>query len=417
MKQLLLFFLLCAITRLGAAQQCAFNLTSQKQVNDVAASGCTTALSLAIYGGSNASTDPDKIVDLSPLSCITAVTGGVYISVGDLTSLQGLANIRTIGGNLTINSATSNPSLGVNSFQSLESVTGDVTIFNSSGLTAIAGFPSLRTARTVSITRNPALESITGFNALQATGLFSISQCTALRSINGFINLATLVGPTSQEPSQFNISNNPALQEILGFTSLSTVDNFSLTQNDALQQIPSFANLRKVGNLVIQNCGRLTTIPGFSGGLQVNVCNVVANPLLQKIPGFNRLRVWQQLNINNNPALQKVSGFNNGSPAVVNIDTNPGLTVISGFRNTVFSSNYIYVQNNALLDSISGFGGDDAPYVIYVRNNPRLRGIEGALHIDPTSRCQFYLFKITPAGRLCAAVDLQLSAAEGFGLF
>ncbi|WP_165370488.1 T9SS type A sorting domain-containing protein [Hymenobacter persicinus] len=374
MKQLLLIFLLCAVSRFAAAQPCAFNLTSQTQVNNVAASGCTTALSLTIYGGSNASTDPDKIVDLTPLSGITAVLGGVYVSVSDLTSLQGLANIRTIGGNFSISSATTNPNLGINSFQSLESVGGDLAILDCPRLTAIAGFPLLRSARTVTITRNPLLGGINGFNALQSTSLFFISQCAALRSINGFANLSTLVGPNSREPSQFSISNNPALEEIIGFGSLSSVDYFSITFNNTLQRLAAFNNLRNVTSMIVQDCNRLTTLAGFNGGLQANTCIVARNSLLQDIPGFSGLRV-QQLNVNNNPVLLNVTGFNNSTSEVVNIDTNPGLTVISGFRSAAFT-NYISVQNNTQLDSIAGFRGASSPTIIYIRNNPRLRGIE-----------------------------------------
>jgi hypothetical protein len=211
MKQLLLLFWLCALAQLAAAQPCAFYLTSQKQVDAVAASGCTTAESLAIYGGRASDPNPDKITDLTPLSGITAVNGNVVLNLYDVTNLQGLANIRTIGGNMTIGSATSAVELGIHSFQSLESIGGDLTIYDSDGITAIEGFPLLRTVRNFTITRNRALGVLTGFNALRTTALFSISECAALRSISGFANLTNLVPPSSREPSQFNINNNPAL--------------------------------------------------------------------------------------------------------------------------------------------------------------------------------------------------------------
>ena len=87
----------------------------------------------------------DRIIDLSPLSNITEVTGDVIIDGGaaadGLTSLKGLRQLQTIGGSFTISNHSALTALGI--FPSLQSIGGSFRVFGNSVLTNLGGFSNL----------------------------------------------------------------------------------------------------------------------------------------------------------------------------------------------------------------------------------------------------------------------------------
>ena len=87
----------------------------------------------------------DRIIDLSPLSNITEVTGDVIIDGGaadnGLINLNGLRQLQTIGGSFTISNHSALTSL--DTFPSLQSIGGSFRVFGNSALTNLGGFANL----------------------------------------------------------------------------------------------------------------------------------------------------------------------------------------------------------------------------------------------------------------------------------
>jgi len=240
------------------------------------------------------------------------------------------------------------------------------------GITAVSGFPLLRSARNITITRNNALGSISGLNSLQTANRIDITQCRSLNSIGGFANLTSLVPASAQEPAALNITGNLALQTIPSFPSLSSLETISIMYNDALQQVTGFNSLRNGRSVYIGNNAALTTISGFNGGVSLtSAANITTNQLLQSITGFNGMRGAQECSVHHNPSLLDIAGFNNGAMTNAVVSTNNALTSVTGFRNSDFAG-YIQVASNPQLDTLSGFTGPRAPVGIYLTANPRL---------------------------------------------
>src|SRR5690606_21357464 len=151
-------------------------LSSQMDVNNFLVNypSCTELTSLIIVGSG--------ITNLSPLSNITSVSGGVYISNISATSLNGLHNLITVGGTLDINN---NPAL--------QSV--DLPVLQSSGF--------------LKISNNDQLQSLAGLSGLVSVGgIIHIDENNALTDIKGLKN----IDPTTIGGSEgLYIVNNTSL--------------------------------------------------------------------------------------------------------------------------------------------------------------------------------------------------------------
>ncbi|TGE18912.1 hypothetical protein [Hymenobacter elongatus] len=383
MKQLLLVLCLFAFAHKARAQACNLNLTTQTQVDAIAQAGCVTIQNLSVYGGIR-NVSIDGIYDLSPLAFITEVAGAVSLVMNDLPTIQGLANINTIGGGLYIQNATSLGSVGVGGFSSLRSIGQDLIIINNTSLTNIAGFAQLQSARSVTISQNSELGNVTGLNALSRTGALSITQCPKLRTITGLNNLVTVQGIPTVPPTQLPepvvaISDNPSLEQLTGLTSLATAGNLTIGTNPALKELAGFNNLRSLTGLYIGGNTAMTTLSGFNGGLVLGgtgIVNINTNARLTSITGFRGLNV-QSLSIHTNNGLKEIPGFASSKGLNVGVSGNPALESVAGFGNSQFTGT-VQVDNNAQLQRITGFSSPTAPRFITVSGNPLLTSIASA---------------------------------------
>ncbi|MCB2406474.1 T9SS type A sorting domain-containing protein [Hymenobacter lucidus] len=388
MKHLLLLALLVGVT-FGARAQCNATLTTQAEVNAFGATGCTTVSVLSIRGGTPTSTD--GIYDLTPLSNITTVTGSVVLILNDLTNIQGLDNIATIGGELDITTATSLTELSINAgpssaFRGLVSVGSYVIISDNPSLTSISGFFRLRNSKTIQITRNNRLAGISGFNVLQTTAVLSITSCPALRSITGFNNVTTLVPDATFPATELVIAENRALENILGFTSFTATDQFSIYNNKSLRELAGFNNLRRVKSLNISNDSAMASISGFNGPLVIDGnLSINTHARLTTISGFAGVRATAAY-INSNERLLTISGFDGSRIGSLDIGYNASLRTISGF-NDAESTNYIQVTSNPKLGRVRGFGGlnMNAPRRITIGDSDSLTSLNEAFRYSSYS--------------------------------
>lgn len=222
--------------------------------------------------------------DLSPLNGLTHITRALVISGTELTDINGLTGLVSVGNFIQIGgeNAPGNPQLqNISGLNNLISVGGGIIII-----------------------KNPSLTGITGFNALaQVGGAFDVRQNANLTNIEGFVNLITIGG--------YSYINDTKAVSIAGLSNLQNIGSFLILDNNANLISTSFlSNLTTVGGgMAIRNNAQLQSLNGLSKLTSVggNVLLILNNTVLSDIStlqNVNPATISEQgLIIQNNPAL------------------------------------------------------------------------------------------------------------------
>jgi len=193
------------------------------------------------------------------------VEGAVTIKGEDITNLNGLSFLTSIGGSLSI---IENPSL-----------------------TGLSGLENLTSVRTINIQKNPALTSITG------------------------------LGNVTSSIKHLRIIDNDALTKLVGLEGLKTVMSVvAIIDNDALVNLKGLDNLDSItsymfegGELIIESNNALINLNGLESltfldeGIEdyPSRISIENNDALLSLQGIESIEVEsvQVLSINNNPSL------------------------------------------------------------------------------------------------------------------
>ena len=232
------------------------------------------------------------ITDLSPLSQITTIDGGMLInftlglqnltgldnltSVGGdlkirdtyvLTDLTGLSNLTTVGGMLEIYRNYDLPSL--NGLGSVVSTGGDLRIAICTELTDLQGLESLVTVGGIlSVDDNPVLVSMNGLSPSTVGGGLWVRDnplLTDLSAASGLTSLGTYL-------SLQNNASLSSLEDLSGITSLSTY--LRVEDSPLLTDLSPLAGIDpgSITQLLLQN------LPGVSDCALANICAYLALP-------------------------------------------------------------------------------------------------------------------------------------------
>jgi len=160
----------------------------------------------------------------------TEIIGDVFI-IGDITNLDGLAQLNSFGGELLID-GTSLVDLG-----GLENITSIGTTFF--------------------ITMNQSLENVDALSQLNSVGgMLFISDNSAIESLAGLQSVATI-------GDNLDISNSPLLTDI-GFESLTSVGGYlNISINPLLTDISKLSTLTQIGGMLYLD--RNTTLTSLNG--------------------------------------------------------------------------------------------------------------------------------------------------------
>ena len=309
---------------------------------------------------------------------LTEVTVDLHIETADLTDLDSLASLTTVGNNFKIhnNAALANidglaslTSVGnnfeihgnavlanVDGLASLTSVGYWLEFHDNAALTNVDGLSSVtHIGEDLQFHNNASLTNIDGVASLTTVGCcIEIYDNPALTNIDGLASLLTV-------PNDLEILNNDALTNLDGLASLQIVyDAFKIHNNDVLTDIDKVAALTRVGNdFEIINNAALVNIPDFplltelGGELRIQ-----DNPVLQNVDGFPVLETIEDyLEITNNPSLQTISGF----PLLKSIGedlefkSNVSLMTISGFSSLKTIDDDFEIEKNTILRTIDAF--------------------------------------------------------------
>jgi len=295
------------------------------------------------------------------------IGGGSY-------DLSGFNNLKSVRVNLEFKNTTLT-SLTTN-FQTLESVGGDLKIYQNNELESIAGVTNLSLiSGEFEIKDNLALLNLGDFPSLiQVAGgnmnftrndlLTSIGKFGSLTKINGEFRIDLDANNTLTEFSGFNALKS--VQGILlggmtevnisGFNNIETIDGFlafglinEVTGFESLNHIEGELNLLATFFEDLRILDQLQTI---GGNLDIRV-----NDNLTSLNGLEQLTsVGGDFNIYGNEALVNLVGSNNLSTlgGAINIERNFNLKTISGF-NTIQSMKELLITETGSIESLTGF--------------------------------------------------------------
>lgn len=198
------------------------------------------------------------ITDLSPLRDLQEVKDYLLISDSSLETLQGLNNLKRVGGYL-----------GISYNQKLKSLEG------LEGLHTIIGILSIYT--------NPELVDLAPLESVESIGEIRIGANEKLRNIRLLLNASYV--------DHIYIYDNPSLEVVEGFEKLKNIKyDLEIYKNPNLISIPKFEELISVSyGLYINRNNKLKNIDfpkleSITYGLEI-----IANPMLTELTGFNNL--------------------------------------------------------------------------------------------------------------------------------
>jgi hypothetical protein len=228
---------------------------------------------LVAVGGDLMVWENDALVTLS-LPALQHVAGSVSLyDDGALTSLQGLAELRTVGGDLSVNRMD-----GLVSLQGLESlrrVGGKLYVFHDVALASLQGLDNL--------------ELVGG--AVQLWELYALTDATlpALHTAGGRLDLF----------------ENDALVSV-SMPLLERLGGYEVHHCDALPDAGSFPSLSSTGDVTLQYDEALASLDGLSMLTRVELVTLKAMPALSSLQGLASLSSAGALLVSGAPVLPQI---------------------------------------------------------------------------------------------------------------
>jgi len=256
--------------------------------------------SLISVGGELAILDGAVLPNLDGLNSLTSVDGGVAI-LGNavLPNLDGLSGLSSVGGGLVISGNASLDNL--DSLPGVTSLGGSLEISGNAVLTSLGGLSGLASiAGGLSIRNNTALASLDGFSSLTSVGGgFAIRMQGALRSLEGLRNLTSVGG-------DLIIEGNASLTSLDEFHRVTTVRTLTIEDNDRLPTLHGLNGITSVGgDFVIRGNAALTSLVALGEIASISGHMIIEdNTMLPSLDGLSGITsVGGDVRINGNPAL------------------------------------------------------------------------------------------------------------------
>lgn len=308
----------------------------------------------------------DTITGLSLEGCMLPSTVGLESVIhirqdlfvntcNQLTNLDGLANLKTIGRNLTVEE--------VNSFRAfalpnLEEIGRELTVTLNESLESMEGLENLKTVGDLTITFNPTLANVDGLNRLTTIDKnVNISSNPTLLNFDGFESLTTIGG-------RFDVEENDLLESITGWDNMV----FDSTSSGAIKRNPLLSVCNTMGL-----CNYLTDI---GEPFQSNIffsenafgCNSKVEVYVSCIPGLclpygaeytkqseidnflleNSDCIWAYTDISiSGSDISNLDGFTNLDSISGNLELNnlDNLTDLNGFSNLRIVENMFQISD------------------------------------------------------------------------
>jgi hypothetical protein len=206
----------------------------------------------------------NNITNLNGLNAVTSIGGNLNISGSAITSLAGLENLHFVGGDIDLSDNDSLSSLmglesidsiggslifhsndmltQIDQLESLNYLGGSLTIIANDALSSVEGLHNLNyIGRGIDVEANYALTSLEGLNNIDSIrGNFKLYSCV-LTEISGLQNISFIGGSLTLIHVEY-LTNLDALENL---TSIG--ENVSIASNDSLSSLSGLKNLNSIG--------------------------------------------------------------------------------------------------------------------------------------------------------------------------
>ena len=366
-----------------------YSLTTQAQVDALGATGCSH------IRGNLEIRDSSDITNLDALTNITSLGGHLWIGDNSsLTNVHGLANLTSpnpvYGSNIDFVRVEMNPALvALHGLENINSVEAFVRIIENDALTNVDGLANLASLGVdLGVIGNDALTNLDGLSKLSSIGGYtgrddgsiSIYGNDALTNLDGLAGLARLGGYLS-------ISLNNALANLDGLSNLTSVGSFMYVQeNPSLANVDGLAKLSRVGGLLtIRSNDALGNLDGLAGLLSVGDHLIIeGNDTIADVNGLTSLTsVGDYLHIRSNAALTNLDGLSNLSTLAgdLYIENNSALISIDGLAN-ITPNGEVWISRNAALTNLDGLANANAVGKLLIELNDALSNLDGLANIS-----------------------------------
>jgi hypothetical protein len=226
----------------------------------------------------------------------TQITGIVAImNGGNITNLNGLCNVTSIGQSFEIEGDSLTNLSGLSS---LTSIGVDLLIYKMNSLTSLEGLENLTSiGRQLSVTINKKLTSLSGLENLTSIGGgITISVNTSLTTLDGLENVHSIGGA-------LEIEYDSALTSLSGLEGLTSINgDILLRSNDSLISLDALYNLVSIGgwsSINVYHNNSLTSLAGldnidanFIKGLWILNNSSLSNCAIKSVCDYLTFGTW-----------------------------------------------------------------------------------------------------------------------------
>ncbi|MDZ4707091.1 MAG: T9SS type A sorting domain-containing protein [Saprospiraceae bacterium] len=225
----------------------------------------------------------DDITHLDSLYNLITLGGGLFINQTSVSDLNGLENLKTLGSSLSIRNC---PMLNdISQLGGIDSLGGSLSIENTQ-LLNLNGLQGIRYVPfTIAVLNNPALVSLAGLSSIERTGLaLSIQSNAVLPSLSGLETLKTI-------GTNINIHNNSQLRTLAGLSGIESIFTVcSIENNPNLDSLVGLISLKSIGSeLFIRNNAVLKNVHSLKALSSVRRLTFANNPVLTSLKGLETI--------------------------------------------------------------------------------------------------------------------------------
>ncbi len=351
------------------------------------ASACGITLGCLPYGNYYFFNQNDINSFQSNFPGCNSLSGNVMIRSLDISNLDGLNNITSVDGDLTIgNYAYGNYILSdISGLNNLTSIGGSLIMIYCDSLLDINGLNNLESiGNHLLISSNPLMNNITGFGNLKSVGgTMEISHNHYLTEIAGFSNLESI-------GNNLWINNNEYLVSVSSFSIIDSIsEDLMIRSNDNLSNMSGFSNLSyvgksfSIGDIANNNLSAFSNLSYVGENFIISTCNI------SDLSDFQNLStIGEGITIYNNNSLLNINGLNSidklGGDLIIR--KNEVLNCLSGLNNLdTVGGDLTILTNDSLvnimdLEYLVSIGGE-----LTIEDNDTLQNLSGLDNILPQS--------------------------------
>jgi hypothetical protein len=298
----------------------------------------------------------------------TEIEGDVTIHGDDITNLNRLSVLTSIGGSLSV--SDNEVLISLTGLEGLSSIEGNISITRNFALTSLDGLNNLTSIAGDLIIGegdywtfygNPSLSNLAALNNLTFIGGdATISENDVLTSLDGMESLTFIGGGLRIGGYDFwnDVGHgNDALTSLEGLVNLTSVGGYlDITANSSLTSLEGLGNLTSVGGWFQIAHSALTSMDGLVNLNSIGeICWILHNDSLNSVEGLENLTsIGEYLWIFGNNALDSLTGLDNltsiGGDLLISY--NDALSSLTGLDSiNAGSINSIYIHDNTSLST------------------------------------------------------------------